>query len=81
MPGENDRMGSWIRLLILLLVLWIAYRVTFVCCKGGESSGDRGNCKWVTDERDAAKRYLVCTLPGGGSIKVDTTGVGSGGNQ
>lgn len=73
----SDRLIRW---LILLLVLWIAYRITFVCCKPSGETGGKGNCVWTPDPADPNKKLLVCTFPGG-SIKVDTTGVGSGGNQ
>jgi hypothetical protein len=74
-----DKWG-WIRWLLLLLVLWIAYKVTFVCCRGtGTIHNDKDNCVWVSDPAGSAKKLLKCTTPNGTTFD-DTTGVGSGGS-
>ena len=81
MPGENARTGAVLSWVILLLVIWIAYRVTVVPPPSADTGDDNesasaGNCRWVTD---AGRQVLLCTVAGGGTVMVDTTGVGSGG--
>jgi Fe2+ transport system protein B len=77
--GSSGSGANVIGIVILLVCLWTAYKVTF-----GTSSTpktyDRTDCKWVDNPSDPNKKLLECKISSAVS-RFDTTGVGSGAGQ
>lgn len=78
--GSGGSGVSIVHIVILLVTLWTAYKVTFGDQSPGPETYGRTDCKWVDNPADPSKKLLECKMS---SVvgRFDTTGVGSGGGQ